>query len=90
MDVITPIPALPNGLRDAALKGTLIPFIGAGASRLAGCPNWIEFADSALRYFVDQGKFSHSQLAQLSQQLPRVKLSIALGLERAHNFADQI
>jgi hypothetical protein len=80
MDVINPIPALLPGLRDTALRGTLIPFVGAGASRLAGCPNWTEFADRALRYFVDQGKFSHGQLAQLSQQPPRVKLSIALGL----------
>ena len=87
MDAINPIPALPPGLRDAALKGTLIPFVGAGASRLAGCPNWTEFADRALRYFVDQGKFSHGQLAQLSQQPPRVKLSIALGLQREHNLA---
>jgi hypothetical protein len=84
--VITPIPELPPGLRDAALRGTLIPFVGAGASRLAGCPNWTEFADGALRYFVDQGKFSHSQLAQLSQQPPRVKLSIALGLQREHRL----
>jgi hypothetical protein len=53
---------------------------------VAGCPNWIEFADRALRYFVDQGKFTHGQLAQLSQQPPRVKLSIALGLQREHNL----
>jgi hypothetical protein len=84
--MIDPIPPLPPGLKEAALRGTLIPFIGAGASRLAGCPNWIEFADRALRYFVDQGKFSHGQLAQLSQQHPRVKLSIALGLQREHNL----
>jgi hypothetical protein len=84
--VITPIPELPSGLRDAALKGTLIPFVGAGASRLAGCPNWAEFTDRALRYFVDQGKFSHSQLAQLSQQPPRVKLSIARSLQREHKL----
>jgi hypothetical protein len=86
MDLITPVPALPMGLRDAALRGTLVPFIGAGASRLAGCPNWVEFADRALRYFVDQGKFSHGQLDQLSQQPPRVKLSIALGLEHEHGL----
>lgn len=69
-EMIDPIPPSPPGLKEAALRGTLIPFIGAGASRLAGCPNWIEFADRALRYFVDQGKFSHGQLAQLSQQHP--------------------
>jgi len=44
------------------------------------------FADRTLRYFVDQGKFSHGQLAQLSQQHPRVKLSIALGLQREHKL----
>jgi hypothetical protein len=84
--MIDPIPPLPPGLKEAALRGTLIPFIGAGASRLAGCPNWIEFAERALRYFVDQGKFTHGQLAQLSQQHPRVKLSIARGLQRQHNL----
>jgi hypothetical protein len=84
--MIEPIPPLPPGLKEAALRGTLIPFIGAGAARLAGCPNWMEFADRALRYFVDQGKFSHGQLAQLSQQHPRVKLSIARGLQRQYNL----
>lgn len=84
--MIDPIPPLPLGLKEAALRGTLIPFVGAGASRLAGCPNWVEFADRTLRYFVEQGKFSHGQLAQLSQQHPRVKLSIALGLQRKHNL----
>ena len=84
--MIDPIPALPPGLKEAALRGTLIPFIGAGASRLAGCPDWDEFAERALRYFVNQGKLTHGQLAQLSQQHPRVKLSIALGLQRKHNL----
>jgi SIR2-like domain len=86
MEAINPIPALPAGLREAALKGTLVPFVGAGASVLAGCPNWSNFADAALLYFVRQGKFSHGQLAQLSHQSPRVKLSIALGLQREHKL----
>jgi len=81
MEAIKPIPSPPKGLREAALKGTLIPFVGAGASRIAGCPNWSEFADGALRFFVDQGKFSHGQLAQVSHLHPRVKLSIALALQ---------
>lgn len=53
---------------------------------MAGCPNWSNFADAALRHFVEQGKFSHGQLAQLSHQHPRVKLSIALGLAKKHNL----
>jgi hypothetical protein len=86
MEVIKAIPNLPTGLRDAALRGTLIPFVGAGASRIAGCPNWSEFADGALRFFVDQGKFSHGQLAQISYLNPRVKLSIARGLQTEHKM----
>ena len=86
MEIITPIPPVPAGLREAAFRGTLIPFIGAGASRLAGCPNWTEFADGALRFFVNQGKFSHGQLDQLNRQPPRMKLSIALGLQREHKL----
>lgn len=86
MEVIKPIPDLPAALREAALRGTLIPFVGAGASRIAGCPNWAEFADGALRFFVEQGKFSHGQLAQISHLNPRVKLSIALGLQTEHKL----
>lgn len=52
---ILPLPHIPDGLREAAQRGTLIPFVGAGASRIAGCPGWSEFADGALRHFVDQG-----------------------------------
>jgi len=54
-DEISPIPPIPEGLREAAQRGTLIPFVGAGASKLAGCPGWNEFADGALSFFVDQG-----------------------------------
>jgi len=73
-----------KGLRDAALRGTLIPFVGAGASRLAGCPGWLEFGDGALRQFVESGKVSHAQLDQLRDQPPRVKLSIARALQEEH------
>jgi len=81
---ILPIPCIPSGLREAAQRGTLIPFIGAGASRIAGCPSWSEFADGALHCLVEEGKFSHKQLAQISHLNPRVKLSIALRLEKEH------
>lgn len=85
-DAIKPIPDMPAGLREAALIGNVIPFIGAGASKIAGCPNWTEFADKALEFFVQEGKFSHAQLSQISHLHPRVKLSIALGLELEHKI----
>lgn len=83
-DEILPIPTIPSGLAEASRMGTLIPFVGAGASRLAGCPDWNGFADAALRFFVDKGKFTHGQLAQISHLNPRVKLAIAKGLQEEH------
>jgi hypothetical protein len=86
MEAIKRVPDPPKGLREAALRGTLIPFVGAGASSIAGCSSWSEFADAALRFSVEQGKFSHGQLAQISHLHPRVKLSIALGLQAEHKL----
>lgn len=74
---IFPIPPIPPGLREAALVGRLVPFIGAGVSRLAGCPGWADFADGALRQLIHKGKLTYSQLDQLKNLNPRVKLSIA-------------
>jgi hypothetical protein len=83
-DEIRPIPSIPPGLIEAARRGTLIPFVGAGASRLAGCPDWNGFADAALSFFVDKGKFTHSQLDQIRHLNARVKLAIAVGLQEEH------
>jgi hypothetical protein len=74
---LLPIPDIPAGLREAAARTTLVPFVGASASRLAGCPGWKDFADKSLRWLVQQGKFSYSQLDQISDLHPRVKLSLA-------------
>ena len=77
---LVPIPPIPAGLREAALIGKLIPFIGAGASRLAGCPGWAEFADGALRQLIEEGRFTHSQLDQIKHLSPRIQLSIATSI----------
>jgi hypothetical protein len=71
------LPNVPDGLREAARRGLLVPFIGAGVSRLAGCPSWVEFADAVLRSLIQAGKFSFSQLDQIRSLNPRVKLSFA-------------
>ena len=78
---IPPVPEVPDALREAAQVGKLIPFIGAGVSKLAGCPNWGEFANATLRDLVTRGQFSHAQLDQVKHLHPRIKLSIALALQ---------
>jgi SIR2-like domain len=87
-DHLLPIPPVPDGLREAAQRGILIPFIGAGVSRLAGCPSWAEFADAALRWLIYDGKFTYSQLDQIRHLHPRLKLSLArtLAAERGTNI----
>jgi hypothetical protein len=85
-DVILPIPDIPEGLKDSSQRGVLIPFVGAGVSRLAGCPTWAELADGALKACIEANKFTYGQLAQIRHLSPRVKLSIARGLETQHNL----
>lgn len=85
-DEILPIPEVPDGLREASQLGTLVPFIGAGASVIAGCPSWAKFADGALAQFVERAKISHAEIAQIKDLNPRVKLSIARALAVEHGI----
>ncbi|MGY3585962.1 hypothetical protein ACVIGB_004979 [Bradyrhizobium sp. USDA 4341] len=78
------IPPVPQGLLDAAQRGKLIPFVGAGASVLAGCPSWGALADGALRACIKAEKFNHGQYEQIRNLLPRMKLSIARAIEADH------
>jgi len=85
-DEIPLYPIIPDRLRLAAKQGTLIPFIGAGVSQLGGSPGWDDFANAALRFFVQKEKLSHAQLDQLSSLSARVKLAVAIGLEQEHDL----
>jgi hypothetical protein len=88
------IPRIPQGLRDAATRGTLVPFVGAGASVLGGCPTWGKLADDALQKCIRADKFNFGQHEQIRHLAPRLKLSIARALEAEHsleiNYAELI
>ncbi len=86
-DELQAFPAIPERLRVAASQGSLIPFIGAGLSKLGGCPDWREFASRCLRFFVDNRKINYSYLEQLGHLSPRVQLSLAASLEVDHATA---
>lgn len=45
---ITPIPPVPNEIKEAVNEGRLAVFIGAGVSRLVGCDGWDKLAYSLL------------------------------------------
>lgn len=76
------VPEVPEAVREAAQVGRLIPFVGAGLSRLAGCPSWDEFANAVLASLVKHGRFTYAQLDQVKSLNPRVKLSIAMTLHK--------
>lgn len=74
---IKEIPELPEAIKDAALDGKLVLFVGAGVSRLAGLPSWEELADKALRDLIDLQLIDFSEYEQLKDLSPKKKLSIA-------------
>jgi hypothetical protein len=80
------IPVIPQALREAAQRGTLIPFVGAGASVLAGCPTWGQLAEGTLKACITADKFTHGQMDQIRNLGPRMKLSIARAIESEHGL----
>lgn len=79
---------IPQNLISSAKFGRLVPFIGAGVSKLAGAPTWAEFADSAFSQLVDKKILTYGDLEQISNKAmsPRVKLSLAMSLAKNSNI----
>lgn len=59
---------------------TLVPFIGAGVSRLGNCPSWVQLADNLLAHLVKESKLSEDDRQRFNHLSPRIKLSIALDI----------
>ncbi|HEU5281465.1 MAG TPA: SIR2 family protein [Gammaproteobacteria bacterium] len=77
------IPEIPAGLRSAHLiGGKIVPFIGAGLSKLAGCPTWSELANICLHHFIKTGELNYCAVEQLKHLSPRVKLTLAMRLNK--------
>jgi hypothetical protein len=70
-------PVVPRQIKIAALRGKLVLFVGAGASRLAGSPSWAEFADKLLAQLCTKKLISYAELQQLRDYYPKTRLSIA-------------
>lgn len=70
-------PDLPPEIKEAALNGQLVLFVGAGASTLVGLPSWAGLAWNALSELRDNGLLNYSELDQLKDLDPKKQLSIA-------------
>jgi len=75
--VIKDMIKIPDEVKDAAINGTLIFFIGAGVSRLAGLPGWYQWAQNILEQLREKGLMSCAEIEQLKTLEPRKQLSIA-------------
>jgi hypothetical protein len=71
------IPDLPPEIRQAALDGDLVLFIGAGVSMLSQLPSWDELAWKVLEEQRKKGLFNYSELEQLKGLDAKKLLSIA-------------
>lgn len=70
------IPAVPEGMLRASSQGRLVVFIGAGASKIIGCPLWDEFAQKVLRYLYENKCINFHEFENLCKLNSRKLLSI--------------
>ncbi|MCD6177108.1 MAG: SIR2 family protein [Candidatus Cloacimonetes bacterium] len=76
-DNIKDIPEVRKPILEAASQGKLVIFIGAGVSRIIGCPSWKNLALKYLKYLYEEKRcinfYEHESLSKLD---PRKLLSI--------------
>lgn len=73
---IKDIPDVPSQLIVAARSGRLVVFIGAGVSRIIGCPSWDEFAHRQLKDLYEKKVINYHEYTNLKALDARKLLSI--------------
>jgi hypothetical protein len=78
---IRPNPNLPPEIKEASDQGKLVVFLGAGISRLTGCPGWDDLANQLIAVALKENDKFHlgidHQIADTIKQLPSNKHKIA-------------
>lgn len=77
MDELSYVPRLPQEIKESALDGKLIIFVGNGVSRLLGYPSWEGLSNSVLKRLAQEGKTDYGVIQGLIGLEPKKKLSIA-------------
>jgi hypothetical protein len=80
------VPDLPSEIRQAALDGDLVLFVGAGVSMLIGLPSWKDLALLVLEDLRKKGCLNYSELEQLKDLDPKRQLSIAELIAKENGF----
>jgi hypothetical protein len=74
--VIKDIPEVSEAILYASSRGKLVVFVGAGASRIIGCPSWKKFSIRYLKYLCDQHCINYYEYENLKILDPKKLLSI--------------
>ena len=74
------IPEIPEAIINAAEKGKLLIFVGAGVSRLLDYPSWGQFADQLLEKLASDGHITFGEIMLLQDLDAKKKLTIAVQL----------
>ncbi|MGH8321400.1 MAG: SIR2 family protein [Gammaproteobacteria bacterium] len=83
---LDPNQVLPPEIATAAETGELVLFVGAGISRMVGCPGWDQMANKILDQLVPNG-IDYNELSQITQIAdPKKRLSFAKIIAQKHNI----
>jgi len=58
-------PSIPTEIFEAASSGKLVLFIGAGVSRIIGCPSWMNFALQQLKDLREKKAINYHEYSNL-------------------------
>ena len=83
---IKDIPDIPEQIIDAAKSGKLVLFIGAGVSRIVGCPSWEEFAHLQLKDLFEKKSINYFEYSKLKTLNNRKLLSICRRIYKENNL----
>jgi hypothetical protein len=80
------IPDVPPEIMKAAARGRLVVFMGAGLSRIIGCPSWKEFALLQLRDLLEKKAINYYEYNNLKMLDARKLLSICRNIYVENNI----
>ncbi len=79
-------PKVPPKIFEAASNGKLVVFIGAGVSRIIGCPSWEELSNIHLKYLYDMEEINYHEFINLRLLDTRKLLSICKNIYETKNI----
>lgn len=82
---IEEIPSIPPKILEAASSGELVVFIGAGVSRIIGCPSWEMLALKQVEYLYRKGIINYHEYYNLKSLDARKLLSICRNICKKSN-----